>query len=67
MRPPLYEAPASKVLEGRLRSSQIPSETDNLMKLHRLCAFGSYRLDCERHLLSRSGQAIAINEKALEF
>ena len=67
MTPPLYEGPASKVLEGQLRSSQILSEADNLMKLHRLCAFGPYQLDCDRHLLSRDGQSIAINEKALEI
>jgi DNA-binding winged helix-turn-helix (wHTH) protein len=67
MTPPLYEAPASNVLEGQLRSSQTSSKTDNLMKVHALYAFGPYRLDCERRLLTRDGEPVPLHEKALQI
>ena len=67
MTPPLYEGPASKVLEGLLRTSQTSSETDRLMNVHSLCAFGPYQLDCERRLLTRDGEAVPLHEKALQI
>jgi DNA-binding winged helix-turn-helix (wHTH) protein len=67
MTPPLYEAPASKVLEGQLRSSQTSSKIENLVKVHALCAFGPYRLDCERRLLTRNGEPVPVHEKALQI